>query len=197
VELGADGVELDVHRSRDGLLVVHHDDRLADGREIAALAWEEMQKVRVRGEPIPLLESVFSAVGPVLRVYVELKGRDTAADALGIIRARAATGQAAVHAFDHRLMASARAIDPAVPRGVLEVSYTIDPLAAAHTVDARDVWRHLEFIDEALVRAAHDEGRRVIAWTVNEPDQMTRLARIGVDGICTDDVALALRTLRA
>ena len=84
-----------------------------------------------------------------------------------------------------------------MPRGVLEVSYTTDPLAAAHSVDARDLWRHHEFIDEALVQAAHAEGRRVIAWTVNEADQMTRLAGIGVDGICSDDVALARRVLGA
>jgi glycerophosphoryl diester phosphodiesterase len=197
VELGADGVELDVHRSVDGVLVVHHDARLADGRAIATLAWPDLGAIRVRGEPLPRLESVFEAADGRLRVHVELKGHDTAPDALRIINGIAAPGQGTVHAFDHRLMARARSIDPTVPRGVLEVSYTIDALAAARSVDARDVWRHLEFIDEALVEAAHAEGRRVIAWTVNDADQMTRLARIGVDGICTDDVALARRTLGA
>ncbi len=197
MELDADGVELDVHRSSDGVLVVHHDDHLADGRALSTLSWPELEAVRVRGEPIPRLEAVFEAVGRDLRVHVELKGRDTAPGALRVIGSHAAPGQAAVHAFDHRLMASARSIDPAVPRGVLEVSYTIDPLAAARSVEARDVWRHLEFIDDALVESAHAESRRVIAWTVNGADQMTRLARIGVDGICTDDVALARRTLGA
>jgi glycerophosphoryl diester phosphodiesterase len=197
VELGADGVELDVHRSADGVLVVHHDDRLADGRTLATLSWADLEAVRVRGEPIPRLEAVFETVGSDLRVHVELKGRDTAPHALHIINEKGAPGQGAVHSFDHRLVALARSIDPTVPRGVLEVSYTIDPLAAAHSVEARDVWRHLEFIDAGLVESAHREGRRVIAWTVNQPDQMTRLARIGVDGICTDDVALARRTLVA
>ena len=195
VELGADGIELDVHRTADGVLVVHHDYWLADGRTIASLPWPELGSIRVRGEPIPRLESVFDTVAGRLRVHVELKGRDTAPDAMRIITGMAAPGQGAVHAFDHRLMASARSIDPAVPRGVLEVSYTLDPLTAARSVDARDVWRHLEFIDDALVAAAHADGRRVIAWTVNQADHMTQLARIGVDGICTDDVALARRTL--
>ena len=197
MELGAESVELDVHRTADGVIVVHHDDRLPDGRVIATLAWADLGAVRVRGEPIPRLESVFANAAGRLRVHVELKGRDTAADVLRIINEAAVPGQGAVHAFDHRLIARARSLDPTVPRGVLEVSYTTDPLAAAHSVDARDLWRHLEFIDEALVQAAHAEGRRVIAWTVNEADQMTRLAGIGVDGICSDDVALARRVLGA
>lgn len=197
VELGADGIELDVHRTSDGVLVVHHDYWLADGRALTTLSWGDLEGVRVRGEPVPRLESVFETVGRDLRMHVELKGRDTAPDAIRIIHEKSAPGQGAVHAFDHRLMATARSIDPMVPRGVLEVSYTIDPLAAARSVDARDVWRHLEFVDAALVEAAHAEERRVIVWTVNQPDHMTQLARIGVDGICTDDVALARRTLGA
>ncbi|MEY3701708.1 MAG: hypothetical protein RI891_1000, partial [Gemmatimonadota bacterium] len=56
---------------------------------------------------------------------------------------------------------------------------------------ARDCWRHVDFIDEAFIRAAHADGCRVIAWTVNRADLMTRLAGWGIDAICTDDVALA------
>jgi glycerophosphoryl diester phosphodiesterase len=197
VELGAHGVELDVHCTTDGVLVVHHDHRLADGRALAALSWPDLADVRVRGEPIPRLEQVFERVGRRLRVHVELKGPGTASGALRVIAGQAAPGEGAIHSFDHRLMAAARSIDPTIPRGVLEVSYTVDPIAAARSVDARDIWRHLEFIDPALVEAAHRDGRRVIGWTVNDPDQMTRLARMGVDAICTDDVALAHRTLGA
>lgn len=195
VELGADGVELDLHRTADGVLVVHHDPTLADGRAIDSLRWEAVAEARVRGEPVPRLEQVFDAVGPSCLVHCELKGRDTAAATLALIAARAAPGQAAVHAFDHRLMAESRSLAPAVPRGVLEVSYPVEMLAAARAVDARDLWRHGEFVDAALVAAAHADGRRVIAWTVNTPDQILRLAGIGVDAICSDDIALARRTL--
>jgi glycerophosphoryl diester phosphodiesterase len=51
-------------------------------------------------------------------------------------------------------------------------------------------------VDAALVEAAHAEGRRVIAWTVNDAGMMRRFASWGVDAICTDDVALARATLR-
>lgn len=195
-ELGADGVELDVHRSSDGTIVVHHDPRLADGREIRGVTAGQLASLRVRGESLPTLEAVLVAVGGSLAVYCELKGQDTTAGTLALLTRPGITPHGgAVHAFDHRLIAEARGIAPQVPRGVLEVSYPVESLSAGEAVGARDLWRQAEYVDEALVRAAHAGGLRVIVWTVNDADAMTRFAAIGVDGLCTDDVALARRTL--
>src|SRR5450631_4105167 len=70
LELGADGIELDVHRSADGVLIVHHDamPRAAPGptlanREIRTLTVEELSAFRVGGQPIPTLAAVIEAVG--------------------------------------------------------------------------------------------------------------------------------------
>lgn len=200
VELGADAVELDVHLTSDGVVVVHHDPVVAGLGAIANLTRVQLSAHRVQGEPIPTLDEVFEAVGERLRIYVELKGANSAPGSLDCL-ARHAAGPgaagpgAAVHCFDHRLVAQARQLAPAVPRGVLEVSYPVDVTGAARAVDARDLWRHRDFVDEALVRGAHAEGRRVIAWTVNDAPMMRRMADWGVDAICTDDVALARETL--
>lgn len=204
VELGADAAELDVHRTEDGVIVVHHDPAIAGAGAIRDLTGTQLAGLRVRGEPIPTLAEVFAAVGSRLRIYVELKGVDTVPGSLAVIRdarARAvgadvaAADRSAVHSFDHRLIAQAAQLDATVPRGVLEVSYPVDPTGAARPMNARDLWRHRDFVDGALVRAAHAEGRRVIAWTVNDADTMRRFAEYGVDAICTDDVALARTTL--
>ncbi|MEY4608210.1 MAG: hypothetical protein RL625_427 [Gemmatimonadota bacterium] len=204
VELRADACELDVHRTADGVIVVHHDATLDDGTPIASLRAAEVRGHTVRGEPIPTLNEVFEAVGDHLRLYCELKGQGTAEGTLAVIahhprRSLLAydairghdLGAAAVHAFDHRQVQLAGQLAPDVPRGILEVSYPIDHTASARSVDARDCWRDADYIDEAFVRAAHAEGRRVIAWTVNIAPAMERLAAWGVDAICTDDVALA------
>ncbi|MGA0920567.1 MAG: glycerophosphodiester phosphodiesterase [Gemmatimonadaceae bacterium] len=209
VELGADACELDVHRTADGVIVVHHDPMLADGTPIASLTAAEVTTHTVRGEPIPTLAAVFQVVGRDLRIYCELKGLGTAEGTLAVIArhplptplpfdaARGLDlGAAAVHAFDHRQVQVAAQRSPEIARGVLEVSYPIDPTAAARSVEARDCWRHAEFIDEAFVRAVHAEGRRVIAWTVNSAPAMRRLADWGVDALCTDDVALARSLFR-
>ena len=197
VELGADAAELDVHRTADGVVVVHHDPVIAGLGAIQTLSRAALADYRVRGEPIPTLDEVFAAVGARLRIYVELKGSDVAPGSLDCIARHPTGAGAAVHCFDHRLVAEARQFAPQVPRGVLEVSYPVDTTGAARQVDARDLWRQRDFVDEAFIAAAHAEGRRVVAWTVNDAPLMRRLAGWGIDAICTDDVALARETLGA
>ena len=195
VELGADAAELDVHRTADGVVVVHHDPEIVGLGAIRSLTLAQLAGHRVQGEPIPLLDEVFAAVGTRLRIYVELKGGDVAPGTLECVARHKTAPGAAVHAFDHRLVAQAGRLAPEVPRGVLEVSYPVDTTGAARQVRARDLWRQRDFVDEAFIAAAHAEGRRVVAWTVNDATLMRRLADWGIDAICTDDVALARGTL--
>jgi len=198
-EVGADAIELDIHLTLDGILVVHHDAIPHDPpradlgeRAISTMTFEELAAFRVGGEPIPRLADVFARVGGQLVVNCELKGAGTAAPTLALI---ATTGaRAAVHAFDHRQLALARNLAPVVPRGVLETSYHIDPTASMASVDARDLWQYWEMLDEALVSAVHARGGRVVAWTVDDPAEMARLAALGVDALCTNDPALARAT---
>jgi glycerophosphoryl diester phosphodiesterase len=201
VELGADGIELDVHLTSDGVLIVHHDARPHDApsaalanRDIRSLTAEELGAFRVRGERIPTLAEVIDAVGGKLTIYCELKGAGTAPAALTLLESLGAA--AAVHAFDHRQIAEARRIAPGIARGVLEASYHVVPTDTMASVDARDLWQDAEMIDRAMVEAAHARAGRVIAWTVDSADEMRRLASIGVDGLCTNDVALCRAILQ-
>src|ERR1035437_9526630 len=146
IELGADAVELDVHLSADGVLMVHHDAVPHDApspalahRDIRTLTVEELGAFRVGGQPIPTLAQVSDAVGERVRVYCELKGPGTAGAAVKLLERRGAA--AAVHAFDHRQVAEARRLAPAVARGVLEASYHIVPTDSMASVDARDLWQ--------------------------------------------------------
>lgn len=190
VELGANAVELDVHRTSDGHLVVHHDPLLASSAgavPIASLTLARIGAFRATGEPVPTLGEVITRVGSRVRIYCELKGTGTAGPAVGALGPLG--DMAAVHSFDHRMVAEARRLAPAVPRGVLETSYHRDPVIALRDVGGRDLWQHEPLIDADLVRAAHDAGCRVIAWTVNQPVRAAELVAMGVDGICTDDLA--------
>ena len=181
IELGAGGIEFDVHLHPDGVLRIHHDP-IPPGASAAAL------------RALPTLEeSLRVIVGGGLTAYCELKSAGSAPGTLAAIAASGGNG--AVHSFDHRLIAEARRLAPEIARGVLEVSYPIDAMHALEMVGGRDLWRQWPFVDEELVRAAHATGARVIAWTVNDPVVMERFAAIGVDGLCTDDPALARRVL--
>lgn len=200
VELGAHGIELDVHLSSDEVLMVHHDPTphsspspALAGFEISTLTAQELSAFRVGGQPIPTLAEVIGAVGPGIIIYCELKGPGTAPAAVKLLESRGPA--AAVHAFDHRQIAEARRLSPMLARGVLEASYHVVPTDTMASVDARDLWQAAELIDREMVDAVHARGGRAIAWTVDDPAVMKRLASIGVDGLCTNDVALCRQTL--
>jgi len=194
LDLGADAIELDVHATRDGVAVVHHDPvprahpavpSLAS-RPIASLSYAELGTFRLDDDvAIPRLDDVLALVaGRGATAYVEIKGRGIESEVVDCIRRSGA--RSAVHAFDHRIALAVRAIAPELPTGVLLVGRLVDPPAALRAAGARDLWQHWDEIDETLVRAVHGAGGRVVAWTVNEVEAARQLAAIGVDALCSD-----------
>jgi glycerophosphoryl diester phosphodiesterase len=202
-ELGADWVELDVHLSRDGVLVVHHDDSYADGRALPAVASAD------RPPSVPTLAEALAACDG-MGVNVELKcpsgEEETAgvevADALVTeLHARAAasvtTPPILVSSFTVAAIERVRALDAHVDTALL--TFAIDDPAATVAQAAAAGHRALHpfdaTVDPGLVRLAHDAGLAVNVWTVDDPRRMVELASIGVDGICTDLPDVAVRAL--
>lgn len=195
LEYGANGIELDVHLTSDGMVVVHHDPALhsplessaGDSRslEIRDLTYDAVRaRPLVPGVPIPTLAEVLDLVGPLATVYIEVKA-PAAVDA--VVRCAGQTKvRCAVHGFDHRVALRALAIAPDIPAGILLDSYLIDPAAALANAGARDYWQRWDMIDAELVARIHSAGGRVIAWTVNDVTDARRLAALDVDAVCTD-----------
>ena len=192
IELGADAIELDVHATRDGVVIVHHDPVVnapaAARARIADLSASEISRFPLaHGVEIPTLEKVLNAVGDWAMVYVEIKAQGI--EPLVVRCIRESDARCAVHAFDHRVVKTVKRIFPAIRTGVLEVARHIDPVASLVAAGAQDLWQEVSFIDEELVARAHSVNARVIAWTSDDPDQWETLKQIGVDGICTDRIA--------
>ncbi|MHB1071577.1 MAG: glycerophosphodiester phosphodiesterase [Gemmatimonadaceae bacterium] len=197
LERGADAIELDVHRTSDGLVVVHHDpvvgtyaERLGlAGCEISALTAAELARVEVApGVGIPSLADVLDLVGTRMTVFVEIKGAGIAADVAAVLRGR--DTPCAIHSFDHEQIASLVTIAPEIPRGLLFAKPFDDPAGQLARHEARDLWPHWQLVDLPMVAAVHDVGCQVIAWTVNHADAVLGLAALGVDALCGDDVRL-------
>jgi glycerophosphoryl diester phosphodiesterase len=188
--LGADGIELDVHATRDGVVVVHHDADVAVSggddprRAIAAMTVAELRR-SMDASALPTLAEVLALVGERATVYVELKGADIEAAVVEVIRG-APNVRVAVHSFDHRAVRRVGEIAPQLPLGILEVSRLVDPVRAMRDAGARDRWQQWQLIDADLVRTVHAAGGRVVAWTVNERQVAERLRAWGVDALCTD-----------
>ena len=192
IELGADAIELDVHATSDGVVIVHHDPVAhAPGearRRIADLSASELRRFPLaHGVEIPTLQAVLDAVGDRARVYVEIKATDI--EPLVVRCIRESSASCAVHAFDHRVVKIVKRIFPAIRTGVLEVARHIDPVASLVAAGAQDLWQEVSFIDKELVASAHSVNARVIVWTADDPDKWETLNEIGVDGICTDRIA--------
>jgi len=192
IELGAEAIELDVHGTKDGTVVVHHD-RIVNAldmppRRISDLSLSELQEFRLDdGIEIPTLAAVLDAIGSKATVYVEIKAALIEPLVVRVIREHSAT--CAVHSFDHRIVKTVKSIFPAIRTGVLQVARHVDPVAALAAAGAEDLWQDVSYIDEDLVARAHRVNARVIAWTANEAEQWETLRRMGVDGICTDLIA--------
>ena len=195
IDLGADGIELDVHATRDGIVVVHHDPvvHARHPQQPARVAIAELSAVELEqfplsdGTRVPSLYETLDAIGDRATVYVEIKARYIEPLVTRCVRESRST--CALHSFDHRVARIVKAIFPAIRTGVLEVSRHIDPAASLIAASANDLWQEVDSIDEETVERAHSLGARVIAWTANEPTQWQRLHSLGVDGICTDRIA--------
>lgn len=194
-ERRADAVELDVHATRDGVVVVNHDPLIGAGYgdlrgvPIAELDWKDLARANLASASrIPMLTEVLAVSPAGATVYIEIKGA-------GIERAVAevladTTTRIAVHSFDHAAIGRLREIAPAIPRGILLDDAVPDLAATMTAVGARDVWPRWTLVDASLVATVRAAGGRVIPWTVNEVAPARALVGLGVDGICTDDVRL-------
>lgn len=204
LELDADGIELDVHRSSDGVLIVHHDDipsaiasssRLA-GRRIDSLTFDQLQGFSVGGMAlIPTLEEVMAVVKGRARLFIELKASRTEDAVVTAIRGSSAPASCAVHSFDHEAVRRVHELAPEIRCGILFDTVPTDVAASMRESGARDVWQEWTLVDAALVDEVHAMGGRVIPWTVNRPESARALAALGVDAICTDvlgDIRAAL-----
>jgi glycerophosphoryl diester phosphodiesterase len=196
-ELGADGVELDVHLSADGMVVVNHDDEILGLGLIGELLRSQLP------EWLPTLEEALEACRP-LPVNVEIKAAvdpvledQLAAGVVEVVTARGEARDVVVSSFSLAAVDAVRAREPALATALL-VEPAEDPEAALEVAIAHGhggVHPFFAFVDEALMEKARASGTAVRPWTVDDPERMVELARLGVDAIITNDVALARRVL--
>lgn len=197
---GADGVELDVRATDDGVLVVHHDPALEDGRPIAHLEASALPSW------LPTLEAALEECRG-LTVDVEIKNlptepsydpeERTAAAAARMVDGLGLWGSVVVSAFSIATIDAARAAAPAVPTGWLTLAAydQVEALVLAAGRGHAALQPRHEAVTADLVEAAHGMGIAVHAWTVDDPDRVRQLAAAGVDAVITNVPAVALAAL--
>ncbi|EDY16533.1 glycerophosphoryl diester phosphodiesterase [Chthoniobacter flavus Ellin428] len=193
LELGADGVEIDVRLVHGELLVIHDAKlgRTTNGQ--GYLVRKSLAALRAldagRGERIPTLREVFETVDRRGFINIELKGRRTAQPTCALIQEFIQT-----HGwhYEHFLVSSfnraeLRAVtDPQIPIGLLLTRPTRLYSLSARRVRASAVHPAVRWVTARFVADAHRRGLRVFPYTANLPTEIARLRELGVDGVFTD-----------
>ena len=200
-EMGADAVELDVRRSRDGVLVIHHDPHVpsADGaRSICELRAAELPA------HVPTLAAALDACAGMW-VNVEIKNDpaepgfaaddDIADETIAHLLARGIDERWLISCFRIETVDRCHALAPQIRTAWLTGRVRAD--TPALLVERGHVAVHpwVAQLDRAAVEACHGAGLEVNTWTCDDPARMAELLEWGVDGICTNvpDVALTVR----
>ena len=205
VALGYRCIETDVRATRDGVVVVFHDEHLdrltLDKGPIADRTWADMATIRVDNrEQIPRLEDILGA-WPNLRLIIDPKSDDVVAPLFEALRHTGARGRVCIGTFSANRMRWARANAPGctscAPNEVarLRIASFGIPVGAIAADCAQVPLRHFLFgtlavpvVDRAFLREAHRRGIPVQVWTVDDEAEMERLLDLGVDGIMSDQI---------
>jgi len=195
LELGADGVEVDVHFV-DGQLMVIHDDtlqRTTNGRgSLAGKTFSELRALDAgSGERIPTLSEVFDTVNRRAVINVELKGPHTAAPVVALIddyvRHRGwRCEDFLLSSFDHERISEARQLRPKIRTGALIDKIPPGGAEFAVQLGAWSLNPGKRCVTPSLVADAHRRGLKVFVFTVNEPKDIARMKAFGVDGVFSD-----------
>lgn len=216
VEQGADGIELDVHRSKDGHGVIVHDftvDHTTNGSgradsmtlaELKALDAGAWFGEAFAGTRIPTLNEVFEAVGQKLYVNVEIKSESAETDGVEQVTADVIAQynmqeRVIVSSFNPLALHRFRQIMPEVAIGFLySPDMPIDTPALMRQLNLpyEALHPYHEMIDAAYMEQAKRDGHRVNVWTVNDPARTLELRDFGVDAVITDKPDVMLKALR-
>lgn len=201
LEIGVDAVELDVHLTSDGEVVVIHDhmlDRTTDGRGLVRDQTLEGMRLldagrwfgeRFAGERVPTLVEALELLLPV-RVIVEVKNGPIyypgiAARVVEAVRS-AGHHSVTISSFDHPVLVELKAGAPEMDTAVLYVGRPVEPISLALGAEANALHPHWAFLTPELVGAAHTAGLRVEAWTVDDPLHIAHVVAMGPDGVMTN-----------
>ncbi|WP_418955665.1 glycerophosphodiester phosphodiesterase [Streptomyces tritici] len=186
---GMDVIELDLHLSKDGALVVMHDaevDRTTDGTGlIAELTLGELRGLDAgQGERIPVFDEVLDAVRAPLQA--EIKDEAAARALAEVMLRRDLVGRVEVSSFHDAALAEIKELVPGVRTALIASRWDKDIVDRAKAVGAETLSLNIRRLALETVEQAHGEGLKVIGWVVNTQDHLRLVRALELDGAATD-----------
>ncbi len=214
LEMGADGIELDVHLSSDGHLVVIHDeavDRTGNGKgrvgdktlkELKSLDFGSWYSQDFKNERIPELFEVLELLtsrkvilnieiknGPVFYPGIEKKVAD-AVKSYGMLK------QVIISSFNHYSLVEIKKISPEIKTAILYMTGLYEPWVYARHVGAEAIHPLFYNIVPEVMKGCMENGIKVNPFTVDRPEHIKSMVLAGVDGIITNVPDVAIKTVK-
>jgi len=195
IEMGADGIELDVHLCKSGELVVIHDntvDRTTNGKGLVAdMTLAQLKTLQIAGgETIPTLEEVLDVLGPEPYCFIEIKHAQTILSVAELVQKYLAKGWSAQRlyliSFHHDALKVAGAAFPSLTLGVSVEKLSLQAIEQAQTFAARAILPEYHSLTSLMIKEMRRSGLKLFTWTVNEAADIERVRKVGVDGIMSD-----------
>ena len=210
LDMKADGIELDVHLSKDGHVVVIHDekvDRTSNGKglirdlkldELKSLDFGAWFSSEFAGEPIMTLDEVLSLLdGWDGILNIELKSAYVLYDnieqkVIDLLRQHKRIEKCIISSFNHYSLLEIKKLEPALKIGLLYSAGLVDPWKYAKMVGAEAIHPFFSSAQAPVVKGCNDNGIIINPWTIDQPEIIKALTQFGVDGIITNvpDVAI-------
>lgn len=202
-------IEIDLHRSKDGKLMVCHDDTTLRTTGVAGMiremlftdlrkldaGYKKVFKDQYKGEKIPTLTEVLNAVpAESTGVMIECKQLLLEDAVIDLLKQREEIDKHVLASFDELTIYRAKKIEPTLKTLYLTGDLTNTSLWRSVDVKADIIGAGIKS-ESKWIRAAQSKGFKVWVWTVDDESKMLELAKIGVDGIITNKPALAHRVL--
>jgi glycerophosphoryl diester phosphodiesterase len=196
IDLQVDLIELDVHLSADGELMVIHDetvDRTTNGKgAVNQFSVLELKQFKIeKGQHIPTLSEVLNLINQKCEVNIELKSYETADKVVDLIENFIAEkhwnyNQFIVSSFDWNALQQVVFLNSAIRIGVLTEEKLDLALAFAKFIQARSIHPDYHLLTAENTAKLQEKGFQVFPWTVNEPEDIKKIKSFNVNGIISD-----------
>ncbi len=192
---GANGIETDVRKTKDGVLVLFHDntlDRVTDASgAVSDYTWEQLQKVNVSGNStkgffdriVTLREFLEKFSHYDIKFAIELKGADVEAETLAMVKEFGIMDKTTFTSFTFDYIAKIKALEPAARVGWLTSATTDEAMEQLLQIGGEEMAPKAELITEELMEKWRNAGLGVRAWGVSGVALMKKMCRLGVDGM--------------
>jgi len=196
VDMQVDGIELDVHLSADGEIIVIHDetiDRTTNGNGfVSELSLRELKAFRIDSKhQIPTLAAVFDLVNQDCFINIELKSYEVTEKVVSLIEKYVTKkgwkyDRFLISSFDWNALQQVAFLNDAIPIGVLTETDLDLALAFAKFIQAKSIHPHFHLLTAENTVKMQEKGLQVFPWTINELEDIQKIKTFNVNGIITD-----------